>query len=165
MSEDPNTNENLLCSDPLTNAEIQLINEAPGQANPFLNTSMICKDLTNESFYFVAPSLMPTDCLYGDQKLFRRGVFAPGAITKVEKEVINASNYKLELIYNGRVGDAVRFIYREFTDGLARPSFTQEVQYDLSMSSIIGFKEARLEVLEATNTEIRYKVKQHFYGI
>lgn len=164
VSEDPNTNEDLLCSEPLKDGKIQFYNGVFDQVNPYLNSSMICKDLTNESFYFVAPSLMASDCLYGDPKLWRRGVFAPGAITEAEKEVVDASNYKLELIYNGRVGDAVRFIYREFTDGLARPSFTQEVQYDLGMSSIIGFKEARLEVIEATNTEIRYKVKQHFYG-
>ena len=162
VSEDPNTNENLLCSDPLTNAQMQLINEAPGQANPFLNTSMICKDLTNESFYLVAPQLMPTDCLYGDSILWRRVGFAPGAVTEVEKEVKDATNVKLELIYNGRIGDAIKFIYREFNDGLARPSFTQEIQYDLSRSSIIGFKEARLEVIKATNTEIEYRVKRHF---
>ena len=163
VSEDPNTNEDLLCSDPLEDGKIQNYNGVFDQVNPYLNSSMICKDLTNESFYFVAPSLMGSDCLYGDPILWRRGVFAPGAITEVQKEVKDATNVKLELIYNGRVGDAIKFIYREFNDGLARPSFTQEIQYDLSRSSIIGFKEARLEVIEATNTVIRYRVNNHFF--
>ena len=60
------------------------------------------------------------------------------------------------------VGDALRFIYREFYNDMARPSFTQEIQYDLGISTIVGFKSAKLEILEATNTKISYQVISHF---
>ena len=165
VSDDPLTNEDLLCSEPLKDAEVNVVSE-PDVANPYLSNQMICKDLIDGRFYYVSPVVAPKSCGGGgDWKLLRYGVFPQGSIKEVTKEVPGETNLKLELIYNGRVGDAVKFIYREFQGDLARPSFTQEVQYDLSISSTIGFKEARLEVIEATNTEIRYTVKQHFRGL
>ena len=165
VSDDPLTNEDLLCSELLKDAEVNVVSE-PDVANPYLSNQMICKDLIDGRFYYVSPVVAPKSCGGGgDWKLLRYGVFPQGSIKEVTKEVPGETNLKLELIYNGRVGDAVKFIYREFQGDLARPSFTQEVQYDLSISSTIGFKEARLEVIEATNTEIEYTVKQHFRGL
>ena len=66
--------------------------------------------------------------------------------------------FEQELIYNGRVGDNLRFVYREFNNKMARSAFSQEIQYDLSESNIIGFKEVRIEIIEATNSNITYKV-------
>lgn len=74
-----------------------------------------------------------------------------------------ANIWRKELIYNGRSGDTIKVIYREYTSGdLARPAFTQELQYDLSQQTEIGFREARLQVESATNTVIRYRVLQPF---
>jgi len=70
--------------------------------------------------------------------------------------------FKQELIYNGRVGVALKFIYREFLNDYARPAFTQDSQYDLSESKIIGFRGMRIEIINATNTEIEYKVLNYF---
>lgn len=70
--------------------------------------------------------------------------------------------FKQEFIYNGKVGNGIKFVYREFADDFARPAFTQELQYDLSESKIIGFRGLRLEVIKATNTDIDYKVINHF---
>ncbi len=70
--------------------------------------------------------------------------------------------FKQEFIYNGKVGNGIKFVYREFEDDFARPAFTQELQYDLSESNIIGFRGLRLEVIKATNTDIDYKVINHF---
>ena len=67
-----------------------------------------------------------------------------------------------ELTYNGRVQNQLKFVYREFTDSMLRPGFTQEAQYDISTDNIIGFKDLRLEVLEATNLEIKYRLLKHF---
>ncbi len=72
------------------------------------------------------------------------------------------TNFMQEFIYNGRVGDSLRFVYRELVDDMIRPSFSQEVQYDLSESNIIGFKGLRIEVLDATNTELRYRLLSNF---
>lgn len=70
--------------------------------------------------------------------------------------------FKQEFIYNGRVGNALKFIYREYIDDIARPAFTQDLQYDLSESKIIGFRGLRIEVITASNTNIEYKVISQF---
>jgi hypothetical protein len=69
---------------------------------------------------------------------------------------------KQEFIYNGRVGSALKFIYREYIDDYARPAFSQDLQYDLAESKIIGFRGLRIEVISATNTNIEYKVLSYF---
>ena len=70
--------------------------------------------------------------------------------------------FEQELIFNGRVDNNLKFIYREFSGQMARGAFTQEVQYDLNESNIIGFKGARLEVIEATNRNITYRLIENF---
>ena len=69
-----------------------------------------------------------------------------------------------ELIYNGRYEDQVRFVYREYGGGFLRTPFTQDVQYDLTNDLVVGFKGARIRIIEATNTAIRYVVEQTFTG-
>ena len=82
-------------------------------------------------------------------------------------EVIDNSTkyFEQQLIFNGRVGDQVKFLYREFTNSSIRGSFTQNVQYDLNSSSEIGFKGARIEVEEATNQQITCRVVSSFTEI
>jgi len=75
------------------------------------------------------------------------------------------ASFRQELIYNGRSGSAVRFTYRELSDSLMRPAFSQEASYDLSESRVIGFKGARIEVIEASNTKLKYKVMSSFPSI
>lgn len=70
--------------------------------------------------------------------------------------------FKQEFIFNGKVNNSLKFIYREYIEDFARPAFTQELQYDLNDSSIIGFKGLRLQVINATNTNIEYKVLNSF---
>ena len=68
-----------------------------------------------------------------------------------------------ERIYNGRSGDALKFVYREITGtGLLRSPFTQNITYDLSLGTEIGFKGARFEVIDASNRQITYKVLEGF---
>tara|TARA_B100000787_G_C16127485_1_gene265701 strand:+ start:259 stop:876 length:618 start_codon:yes stop_codon:yes gene_type:complete len=74
-------------------------------------------------------------------------------------------SFSQELIYNGRVGDYIKLSYREYSSGMARQSFTQEVQYDLSASKIIAFKDVSINITEATNTKITYEVTSHFKDI
>lgn len=81
--------------------------------------------------------------------------------TKYKKLIVEDESgfyFKQEFIYNGRVNNSLKFVYREFSGDTARPSFTQEVQYDLNQSSIIGFKDLSMEILKATNQEIEYRV-------
>ena len=52
--------------------------------------------------------------------------------------------------------------YREFSNDTARPAFNNDVDYDLKNTKIIGYKGARIEVIEANNQNITYKVLSNF---
>ncbi len=83
---------------------------------------------------------------------------------KISKEIEWASDstkFKRELNYNGKSGNIIFIIYREFVDNMARPAFSTEIKYDLSDTKMIGYKNARFEVIDATNMAIRYKVLKH----
>lgn len=82
--------------------------------------------------------------------------------TRTERNVLSANSFQQALIYSGRYGDKLRIGYREFSNSMARPAFNNEVEYDLSESNIIAYKGARLEVFEATNEFIKYKVISNF---
>lgn len=75
---------------------------------------------------------------------------------------VDSPGFRQELIYNGRSGDTLKFLYREFSGDFMRPPFSQEIQYDLTESTTIGFRGVRIEVEEATNTVIRYRVISTF---
>ena len=63
-----------------------------------------------------------------------------------------------ELVYSGAAQTTLSVLYREFIDDLDRPAFSQDLKYDLSNGNIIGYKDARLDVLNVGNTSITYKV-------
>lgn len=70
--------------------------------------------------------------------------------------------FKQQFLYNGRSGNSMKFLYMEYVNNLARPAFTQELQYDLSESNIIGFKGLRIEIIEANNIMVKYKIIKSF---
>ena len=80
------------------------------------------------------------------------------------------SLYELDLITKNAESDEdimnilEKEIFREFKDDMARPAFTQDIEYDLEKdgTSIIGFKGLRIEVLRATNIDITYKVLKDY---
>lgn len=67
-----------------------------------------------------------------------------------------------QLAFTGVSRGVVSVEYREFSGNLARPAFTQTATYDLSEGKIVGFRGARIEVLNADNVEIRYRVIKGF---
>lgn len=75
---------------------------------------------------------------------------------------VSLPQYRQELIYGGRSGDVLKFTYREFSNGQIRDAFSQDVSYDLSDGNTVGYKGARIEVLNATNNRIEYRVARHF---
>ena len=88
----------------------------------------------------------------------------PPIIEKFSKEILNEPNFSQELIYNGRIGSSAKFLYREISSGMLRPAFSQEVQYDLGEADIVGFKGARIRVIDATNQSITFELLQPFDG-
>lgn len=82
----------------------------------------------------------------------------PSNFLKKEK-VYTQGSVREELIYNGKTKDTIKVAYREYKDDLARPAFYQDLTYDLSESKIIGFRRMNIEVIEATNSSIKFIVK------
>ena len=76
--------------------------------------------------------------------------------------VTSADSLQRTLIYNGRVGDKVNIGYREFSGNTARPAFNNNVEYDLTESREIAYRGARLEILDATNRAIKFRVISNF---
>jgi hypothetical protein len=83
-------------------------------------------------------------------------------VTTATKTDDKRNSYVQELLYNGRIGNRVSFLYREFQNDVARPAFTQEITYDLAEGKEVGFKGARLEIIDANNRYIRYRVLNSF---
>ena len=67
-------------------------------------------------------------------------------------------SFKRELVYSGISQNTLSILYREFSDSIARPAFSQELKYDLGQGNAIGYKGARFEVIRATNVELVYRV-------
>ena len=124
--------------------------------NSFGNVFRICHDRSDNTFFSPHP-------ITGCEPVVK--VIGKNTTVKFTAEPwvdINRPQFLQELIYNGRVGTNVKFLYREFSGGMARAPFSQEVQYDLNEGTTIGFKGARMEILDSSNRSITYKVTKYF---
>lgn len=81
-----------------------------------------------------------------------RGLFKP-------VEVPQSGSFKQELIYSGKRDDNIRFVYREFREDLSSPSLFKTLNYNLSSLDIVRFDDTIIEVIEATSSFIRYRIK------
>ena len=79
--------------------------------------------------------------------------------TQVSRE---GNSFQQTLIYSGRVGDKINVGYRESSSNFARPAFNNDVEYDLSESNTISYKGAQIEIIEAGNNSITYRVIANF---
>jgi len=117
-----------------------------GLADPF---KALALEKKNNKELCVVTFLNATSCYKGSFE-----------ITKKISE--QANSFQQTLIYSGRVGNKINVSYREFSNNLARPAFNNDVEYDLNTSSQIGYKGAILEILNADNHSIEYKVVRNF---
>jgi hypothetical protein len=65
---------------------------------------------------------------------------------------------KKELLYSGKTGNTIEIGYREFRGGYAAPAFYQNLKYDLSESKTIRFQNFKIDVLEADNQKLKFKI-------
>lgn len=84
------------------------------------------------------------------------------AYERTTRPMVSENNFQQLLIYNGRVGNRVRIGYRELSGNMARPAFSNEVDYDLSKSSEITYRGARIRIIDANNEKIQYVVLSNF---
>lgn len=85
-----------------------------------------------------------------------------GQFERRKVDFITERSFQQTLIYSGRSGSKVNVGYREFTADVARMAFNNDVEYDMNESKVIGYKGAEIEILEATNRFIKYKVIRNF---
>ena len=72
------------------------------------------------------------------------------------------NSFQQTIEYAGKSGNILKFVYSEFTKGLARDAFNREFQVDLNEGNVLAFKGALIEIESATNINIRYKVIRNF---
>lgn len=104
-----------------------------------------------------AASLLWT--LYDDPERTAVPVALEGAQqTTITEPAPSVDGFRRELIYTGRSGSTLTLLYREFINDMARPAFSQALQYDIGADSIVGYRGARFRVLAADNAGITYEV-------
>lgn len=79
-----------------------------------------------------------------------------------ETFVYKENTFQQSIEYAGRSRDILKFTYSEFTGGFARQAFTRDFQVDLSEGKVAAYKGAIIEIIEATNIQIKYKVIRNF---
>ncbi|WP_320035466.1 hypothetical protein [Halarcobacter sp.] len=69
-------------------------------------------------------------------------------------------SFKYIALYQGKKNNIIKISFREFKNNMARPAFTQDIEYELDKdgTALIGFKGLRIKVLKVTNFDITYKV-------
>lgn len=81
---------------------------------------------------------------------------------RTRQPVLSDRDLQQTLIYSGRIGDRIRIGYRESSGSIARPAFSNEAEYDLSASTEIAYRGARIKILSADNQKIHYVVLSNF---
>lgn len=66
--------------------------------------------------------------------------------------------FEQEIIYAGKTQNTINLVYRELYTNAIKPGMSVELHYDLAQSNIIHFKGYRIEVINATNQSIEYRV-------
>jgi len=96
------------------------------------------------------------------EKYFPLAAKVPYSMTESENVTESKGAFRADFIYQGYARGVLRFSYREFRDGLARPAFTQELTYEAETdgTATIGFKGMRIKVLKATNQNVTYVIER-----
>lgn len=84
------------------------------------------------------------------------------SFTNVKQTVSTPATFQQTLIYNGKVGSKLNIGYRESNNHMARDAYSNDAEYDISDSMIIGYKGASIEVVEANNSYIKYRLLKNF---
>ncbi len=91
------------------------------------------------------------------------GVEIPPAAYRLGDHSIR-DGFKYELLYQGIDNGVVRIAYREYTENLARPAYSQDLTYTLEPSgqTRIRFRDVSAVIHSANNNEIQYTVESGF---
>lgn len=131
-----------------------------------------------ERFTYIDPLVGPhaTSCyVEGEPGIFSAVSVSPGMVwmskslpnpvrfERADMVMPGSNSFKYELLYQGLTNKSLRLSYREYSNDMARPAFFQDVSYDVaSFPTIIAFKNVKIEVLNASNNGLTYKVLSPF---
>lgn len=94
---------------------------------------------------------------------FEKDVAPPLPFEKSEQIAPRGDSFKYELLYQGTSNNSLKLSYREYLNDFARPAFFQDVTYDLkTRPTTITFRTVRIEVMEADNNQLVYRVLSGF---
>lgn len=65
-----------------------------------------------------------------------------------------------ELVFTGVTRDSLSLEYREFMRDIARPAFTQSLNYERANDTVIGYRGARIRVVAANNLGLTYIIER-----
>jgi hypothetical protein len=74
-------------------------------------------------------------------------------------EVPLQDSYKAQLIYNGKTDSTLNLTYQEFAGNMKEPAKSEGLSYEITSVNMINVKNVMIEVLEATNSSIKYIFK------
>jgi hypothetical protein len=116
------------------------------------NNVLGCLIDTTKSGFFNASTFTNYD-VYFNLKSPIEYTLEPAQVVKDNLEL-----FRFEILYQGVSKGEVKIAYREFVNNMARPSFNQDVSYELSPggTALIGFKGMRMRVLKADSQSIQY---------
>jgi hypothetical protein len=122
----------------------------------------------NHSFNNFGLEITPEGVILGSVWLGKKPYYRPNDIGEVTPEgklferknkvVRKESKYKFKVVYQGISGNIIKLQYEEYVDGLARDAFFKTFEYDLSNGKEIAVKGIIIEIVDANNSTIKYKV-------
>lgn len=75
------------------------------------------------------------------------------------RESDTSKQFMFELIYTGKSDQTVNLLYREYINDMSRDSFRQSLTYNLEESKEISFKSLKINIINASNSEISFTIK------
>jgi hypothetical protein len=103
-----------------------------------------------------------------DQKICAITIFGIASCTSappdnVTRNIIKTGSLIRELIFTGYINNKLRVTYREFVESTNQPALVVDTEHEIAqLPMLIGYKSARIEILEVTNLQIKYQVLQGF---
>lgn len=82
------------------------------------------------------------------------------SISKSKQPPNNGHGFVSTLTYTGKAGGQIKFVYREFNNGLARAAFTQEISLDYVPEKVYSYKTARFLLHEASISDVEFTLLQ-----
>jgi hypothetical protein len=65
-----------------------------------------------------------------------------------------------ELTYSGKTQNTIQIIYREYHQGMSGP-MVEDLEYEWPRYNVIDFQAGRIQVMEANDRYIRFKMLSH----